>query len=80
MIADIAFNYKHGQPIPRVEYTEEENKVWAVVYDKVTLGKPDLPKWMNFPYSFVGLVNIVQCRYMSYCLGEHRLFTRNISP
>ena len=41
MIADIAFNYKHGQPIPRVEYTEEENKVWAVVYDKVTLGKSD---------------------------------------
>ena len=37
MIADIAFNYKHGQPIPRVEYTPEENTVWALVYDKVTL-------------------------------------------
>ena len=37
-------------------------------------------KWMNFPCSFVGLENIVQCRYMSYCLGEHRLFTRSISP
>ena len=37
MIADIAFNYKHGQPIPRVEYTPEENTVWALVYDKVTI-------------------------------------------
>ena len=80
MIADIAFNYKHGQPIPRVEYTEEENKVWAVVYDKVTLRKPYPSKCMIFPFSFVGLVNIVQCRYMSYCLGEHRWFTRSISP
>ena len=40
VIADIAFNYKHGQPIPRVEYTPEENTVWALVYDKVTLGSP----------------------------------------
>ena len=40
MIADIAFNYKHGQPIPRVEYTPEENTTWALVYDKV--GKQSL--------------------------------------
>ena len=37
MIADIAFNYKHGQQIPNVEYTQEENTVWSLVYDKVTL-------------------------------------------
>nr|XP_030711293.1 phenylalanine-4-hydroxylase [Globicephala melas] len=30
--ADIAYNYRHGQPIPRVEYTEEEKKTWGIVF------------------------------------------------
>ncbi|KAK7813707.1 hypothetical protein U0070_001413 [Myodes glareolus] len=30
--ADIAYNYRHGQPIPRVEYTEEEKKTWGTVF------------------------------------------------
>ncbi|KAK5895826.1 hypothetical protein CgunFtcFv8_009483 [Champsocephalus gunnari] len=29
--ADIAFNYRHGQIIPRVEYTEDEKVTWGTV-------------------------------------------------
>ncbi|XP_048358275.1 phenylalanine-4-hydroxylase [Sphaerodactylus townsendi] len=33
--ADIAYNYRHGQPIPRVTYTEEEKKTWGVVFKEL---------------------------------------------
>lgn len=34
--ADIAFNYKHGQKLPHVEYTEEETKTWGIVFKNLT--------------------------------------------
>ncbi|KAI4470787.1 aromatic amino acid hydroxylase [Holotrichia oblita] len=34
--ADIAYNYKHGQPLPRVEYTPEEIETWRTIYKKLT--------------------------------------------
>uniref|UniRef100_A0A914ZVH1 phenylalanine 4-monooxygenase n=1 Tax=Parascaris univalens TaxID=6257 RepID=A0A914ZVH1_PARUN len=34
--ADIAFNYKYGEKIPVVEYTDEEIGTWRVVYSQLT--------------------------------------------
>ncbi|XP_072123511.1 phenylalanine-4-hydroxylase isoform X1 [Mobula birostris] len=33
--ADIAYNYRHGEDIPRVEYTEEEKKTWGIVFEEL---------------------------------------------
>lgn len=35
MIADISFNYKYGDTIPRIDYTPEEIQTWDSVYSKV---------------------------------------------
>ncbi|UJR27654.1 hypothetical protein I4U23_008935 [Adineta vaga] len=32
---DVAMAYKHGEPIPRVEYTKEETETWGVVFRKL---------------------------------------------
>uniref|UniRef100_A0A8L0DNG6 Phenylalanine-4-hydroxylase n=1 Tax=Oncorhynchus mykiss TaxID=8022 RepID=A0A8L0DNG6_ONCMY len=33
--ADIAYNYRHGQVIPRVEYTVEEKATWSTVFNEL---------------------------------------------
>uniref|UniRef100_A0A3Q3FZN7 phenylalanine 4-monooxygenase n=1 Tax=Kryptolebias marmoratus TaxID=37003 RepID=A0A3Q3FZN7_KRYMA len=33
--ADIAYNYRHGQIIPRVEYTEDEKATWGTVFKEL---------------------------------------------
>ncbi|VDL69520.1 unnamed protein product [Nippostrongylus brasiliensis] len=35
MFADVALNYKHGESIPRIEYTESEKKTWGIIYRKL---------------------------------------------
>lgn len=32
----LAMNYKHGEPIPRVEYTDEERGTWGTVFRELT--------------------------------------------
>ncbi|XP_049314375.1 protein henna [Bactrocera dorsalis] len=34
--ADIAYNYKHGEPLPRVEYTKEEVETWGIMFRNLT--------------------------------------------
>lgn len=33
LIAEIAFAYKYGDPIPNIPYTETENETWKRVFD-----------------------------------------------
>ncbi|XP_023247915.1 protein henna isoform X2 [Copidosoma floridanum] len=58
--ADLAYNYKHGQPIPRVEYTNEEIRTWGVIFNKLV----DLyPKYACKEHNHVFPLLIENCGY-----------------
>lgn len=35
-IADLATNYRFGDALPRIQYTDEETRVWNVIYDRLS--------------------------------------------
>lgn len=34
--ADIAYNYKHGEPLPHVDYSKEEIETWGIIFRNLT--------------------------------------------
>lgn len=36
LIAQIARDYKHGEPIPRIDYTKAEVETWGLIYKRLT--------------------------------------------
>ncbi|XP_053112224.1 tyrosine 3-monooxygenase-like [Hemicordylus capensis] len=35
-IADLAFNFRHGDPLPRIKYTAQETATWREIYQKLS--------------------------------------------
>ncbi|CAJ0581793.1 unnamed protein product, partial [Mesorhabditis spiculigera] len=35
MFAEVAINHKHGESIPRIEYSEVERKTWGIIYRRL---------------------------------------------
>ncbi|KAL0280082.1 UNVERIFIED_CONTAM: hypothetical protein PYX00_001477 [Menopon gallinae] len=58
--ADIAYNYKHGEPLPHVEYTEEETKTWGIVFRELT---KLYPKYACREHNHVFPLLIENCGY-----------------
>jgi phenylalanine-4-hydroxylase len=60
MIAKIALSHKHGNPIPRIDYTKDEIATWAVVYKRLT---SLFPKYACREHNYVFPLLIQNCGY-----------------
>ncbi|XP_011504492.1 PREDICTED: protein henna [Ceratosolen solmsi marchali] len=58
--ADLAYNYKHGQPIPTVVYTKKEIETWGVIFRKLT---SLYPKYACKEHNHVFQLLIENCGY-----------------
>ncbi|KAG9336342.1 hypothetical protein JZ751_002689, partial [Albula glossodonta] len=81
-LADIAIRYKHGDPIPRIQFTEEEVRTWGVVFRELSKLYPthacreyvkNLP--LLFKYCDCREDNIPQLEDVSQFLRERTGFT-----
>jgi len=82
MIADITFNYKHGDHIPRIEYTKAEIDTWDAVYSKVFDLLPERASSVHIKYLKLmeqecgfGLGNIPQLEDVSNFLKKSSGFS-----
>ncbi|XP_045196696.2 tyrosine 3-monooxygenase-like [Mercenaria mercenaria] len=66
-IADIAFDYRYGQPIPRVEYAESEIKAWGHVYREL---KQLTPKHACLEYLQVFKLLEEECGYSDKAIPQ----------
>ncbi|KAM9366659.1 tryptophan 5-hydroxylase 1-like [Symphorus nematophorus] len=80
--ADLAMSYKHGEPIPRIDFTTEEVRTWGVVFRELNKlyhshackeylkNLPLLTKYCNYSED-----NIPQLEDVSHFLKERSGFT-----
>lgn len=59
-IVENAFTYKHGQQIPRVNYTPEETETWGVVYRKL---KENTDKYAVEEFKYIMPLLEANCGY-----------------
>jgi phenylalanine-4-hydroxylase len=76
-IAEISKKYRHGQPIPRIEYTEQEISTWRTIYTNLkTLYKTHACRQHNYVFPLLeancgyGPDNIPQLEDVSKFLQE----------
>ncbi|XP_060861120.1 protein henna [Metopolophium dirhodum] len=66
-LADTALNYRHGDPLPYIEYTEEEVKTWGTVFRELT---KLYPTHACNEYNHVFPLLVENCGYRDDCIPQ----------